>query len=210
MSRRPLLVPVVEGQAEVEAVPVLLRRLLHAAGVFDIDVGVPHFRHRSEMVRSEEHLRRIVTVASFEPGCRGILVLLDADDDCPKHLREKLEPWAAGAARGVPCRVVAPNREFEAWFLASMESLRTHRGISAEAVSEEKPEMRRNAKKAVERWMTGRSYKERTDQPALTAHLDLARAHRMSRSFRHLCKALGELVCAAGATLPEWPPPSWG
>lgn len=208
MNKRSVLIPVVEGYGEVEAVPVLLRRLLRAARIFDLDIGVPHRRSRSELAQ-EDRLRRIVEVARREPGCRGILVLLDADDDCPRMLRDKIEPWVIDAARGVPCGVVVPNREFEAWFLASLESLRGQRGISEAAVSEPSPEAPRNPKKALERWMATRAYKERTDQMMLAERFDLAQAYRRSRSFRRLIKVFGEILRGAGCGMHDWPPSDW-
>lgn len=208
MNARPVLVPVVEGYGEVEAFPKLLSRLLRQARVYDLHVGQAHRRHRSELV-NEDKLRRIIEVARSEPGCQGIFVLFDADDDCPKELREKVEPWAVDAARGVPCRLTVPNREFEAWFLAAMESLRGHKGISANATFDAEPEAPRNAKKELERRMAARVYKERTDQVVLAERFDLAAAHRRSRSFRRMVKVFGEVLVAMGRDLPHWPPADW-
>ena len=107
---------------EVEAVPVLLRRFAAEAGVFDVRIGTPIRRRRPEMVR-EDPLRRAVELARRQPGCSAILVLFDGDDDCPRALAPTIERWASDAAAGVPCAVVMAHREYEAWFLAAIESL---------------------------------------------------------------------------------------
>ena len=84
--------------------------------------------------------------------------------------------------------VVCANREFEAWFLASAESLSGRRGLLvAEGESPSDPDAIRGAKE----WLSGRiangRYRETTDQPAFSALIDLEVARRRSRSFRKLC-----------------------
>jgi hypothetical protein len=205
---RKAIQPIVEGHGEVEAVPLLLRRLLHEAGVYDLDVNPPHRKHRSDFVR-EAAFRAAVRVALLEPECSAVLILFDADDDCPKDLAPRLEAWALEEAHGTPCGVVVANREYESWFAASLESLRGRRGISTEAVSHPSPESLKNAKGHIEQWMRSGAYKERTDQPALTNAFDLSVAYRRCRSFRRLVKVVGALAGGAGVPLAEWPPPAW-
>jgi len=148
---RKAIQPIVEGHGEVDAVPLLLRRLLHEAGVYALDINQPHRKHR----------------------------------------------------------VVVANREYEAWFAATMESLRGRRGISADAASHPSPESLKSAKEYVEKRMQSGAYKERTDQPALTNAFDLAVAYRRCRSFRRLVKVVGALVREVDVELTEWPPAAW-
>jgi hypothetical protein len=99
-------------------------------------------------------------------------------------------------------------REYEAWFLASIESLRGHRGIRADAESHPQPEEPRGAKGQLEQRMAeGKSYHETADQPALTALFDMQPTYARCRSFRHLVKVFGELATANGLILNAWPPP---
>jgi hypothetical protein len=205
-----MIQPIVEGHGDVEAVPVLIRRLSVEAGAAGIHVGKPIRRHRSELTR-QAPFERTIELARRQDGCRAILIVLDSDDDCPRELAPVLQAWAAGPAAGLPCRVAIAHREFEAWFLAAIESLRGRRRIRQDAEYFGDPEAIRGAKGEIERLMVaGNSYHETADQPALAAVFDLASAHRLSRSFRHLVKAFGELVAGTGVALGQWPPDAWG
>jgi hypothetical protein len=99
-------------------------------------------------------------------------------------------------------------REYEAWFLASIESLRGKRGIRQDAESHPNPEQPTGAKGQLEDQMQqGRSYSETADQPALSAEFDMKPAYQKCRSFRHLVKVFGELATAAGVSpQANWPP----
>lgn len=163
--------PIVEGRGEVEAVRVLLRRLINEAGAYGFEVDRPIRLNRSDFV-NEGSLRRWVRFALEKTECRAILILFDGDDDCPKTLGPRVEAWARAEAGTVPCAVVVAHREFEAWFLAAIESLRGERGILGDAVSHPSPEVPRNAKGQLSDRMTaGRSYPATADQAALAAAL---------------------------------------
>ena len=203
-----IIQPIVEGQGDETAVPVLLRRLRDEAQTWELDVSKPHRRRRTQLVKKDT-LQAAVRVAALS-GCAGILVLFDADDDCPKELAPTLEAWAREAAGGTPCAVVMANREYEAWFLASIESLRGKAAILHDATSHPDPEAPRDAKGELERRMPPRaSYSPTVDQAALTAHLDLEIAYRSCRSFRKLVSAFGTLATAAGVAPAVWPPDAW-
>jgi len=204
-----IIQPIVEGQGDETAVPLLLRRLRDMAEAWGLDVGTPHRRRRTQLVKKDS-LQSAVRVAGLREGCAGILILFDADDDCPAELAPNLEYWAREAAGELPCVVVMANREYEAWFLASIEALRGRAGIAPGAVSHLDPEAPRDAKGELEaRMRPGASYSPTVDQPALTAHLDLESAYRHCRSFRKLVSAFGMLAAAAGVAPAEWPPAAW-
>ena len=106
--------------------------------------------------------------------------------------------------------MVVANREYEAWFLASIETLRGKAGILPEAVSHRDPESPRDAKGELEQRMPhGASYSPTIDQASLTAHLDLESAYRRCRSFRKLVSAFGVLAATAGVAPAVWPPAAW-
>ncbi len=204
-----ILQPIVEGQGDEAALPILLRRLCDEAGAWQVDIARPHRRRRTQLV-DKALLQSAVQVAALREGCAGILIVFDADDDCPKELAPILEAWAIEISGGIPCAVVMANREYEAWFLASIEAFRAHRGISAEAMSHPNPESPRDAKGELEaRMVAGASYSPTVDQPALTAQLDLGAAYRACRSFRKLVRAFGALAAAAGPGPTVWPPEAW-
>lgn len=109
------VLPIVEGHAETESVPVLLRRL-----------GIPCVRpfrvKRNKIVKPGE-LESAITFATMDrTGVTAVLVLLDADDDCPAALAPALLERAR-AVSPLPVSVVFAVREFEAWFLGGLESL---------------------------------------------------------------------------------------
>src|SRR5258706_12428867 len=116
-----IIQPVVEGQGDVDAVPLLLRRLRDEAQAWGLEVAKPHRKPRGKLVK-KDFLQSAVQLAGLTPDCAGILILFDADDDCPKNLAAVLEEWAQEVAGGKPCVVVVANREYEAWFLASIEA----------------------------------------------------------------------------------------
>lgn len=200
--------PIVEGYGEIFAVPILLRRLRDEAQAWGLEIARPHRRSRSELV-DRNTLQNAIRVATLTEDCAGILVLFDADDDCPMELASNLDGWARAAAGAIPCPVVMANREYEAWFLASIESLRGQSGVREDARSFPEPESPRNAKGRLERQMLRKRYSPAIDQAALTARFDLASAWRGCRSFRKLVSAVGALFQAAGVRPHAWPPEEW-
>jgi hypothetical protein len=201
--------PIVEGHGEVEAAPVLLRRLLAEAHCQVIDVGRPIRRTQSQL-RSKEGIQAGVRLALLQPECVAVVILFDGEDDCPKELATQVRAWAREAAAGKPCDVVVAYREYETWFLAALESLRGQYGIAKDAAVPANPESKRDAKGALEEFMPAdRAYSETGDQPAMSAVFDMRLAHRRNRSFRKLVKAIGDLLAQLRQPLPAWPPAGW-
>jgi len=203
--------PIVEGHGEVEAVPVLLRRLRDLAQAHPIEVNPPIRRHRSDFF-DETALRKAVRLARKQENCDAILLLFDGDGDhdCPLEQVPEILGWAQEEAAGKPCFAVMAYREYEAWFLASIESLRGRRGIRQDAQSHPQPEAPQGAKGQLEdRMEEGRSYHETADQPALTALFDMEPAYRQCRSFEHLVKVFGQILHAFQLVPEAWPPPQW-
>jgi hypothetical protein len=206
--RPRVVVPIVEGRGEVSAVPVLLRRFIKAAEAYGLAVGRPVLRHRRKLV-NRDYLQGAIALAMRQPGCAAILVLFDADEPCDAAQVRVMKEWARAAAARLPCEVVVV-REYEAWFLAAIESLRGRRRIALEAEPPPSPENIRGAKQILERWMPqGVSYAPRTDQPALTALFCMKTAYARCRSFRQVVKAFRRLAEGAGVALGEWPPGEW-
>jgi hypothetical protein len=188
-------VPIVEGHSEVEAVPVLLRRLLADEQRLDIKIARPVRTGRYKIVRPGELERAFQYARLHSEGCNAILLLLDADDDLPCELGPRLLMQAQQVAADLPGKVVLANREFESWFLGSIESLRGHRGIASDAVSLELPELPRDVKGHLTRLMTeGRTYVEVEDQPAFTAIFDIKAARNSCPSFDKLVRDLQALL----------------
>jgi len=177
---------VVEGEGELEAFPLLLRRMLADEHIWNAEVTSPVRLDRGQFRQAHE-LQRAVRFALAANRREGpVVVLGDADDDCPAKLGPDLRGVAQAVAGSIPVAIVLANREFEAWFLAGAESLRGKRGISLDFSYVEDPEARRNAKSILTKSMHGRVYKPRVDQ-ALAAVIDLAQARR-ARSFDRCCR----------------------
>ena len=129
--------------------------------------------------RLEDFLR----YAASEDGCVAILVLLDADEDCPVELGTELASRASSINLHVPTAVVCAKREYENWFLASDENFQG----DAEEYSGAKQWLNR-------RVVDGLTYKETKNQVRFSATMDIDAAYETSRSFRRLCNAVDELV----------------
>jgi hypothetical protein len=137
----------------------------------------------SRLLKQGELERAVELAANKLDGQGGILILLDCDDGCPANEGPKLLARAVAARRDIPISVVLAKREFEAWFLASAESLRGHRGLADDLTAPQNPEAVRGAKEwLADRMPLNQTYSETTDQPALTARFDL-KAARHSDSF---------------------------
>lgn len=191
-----VIVPIVEGHGDVAAVPQLVRRI---AATIDpsrmVEVAKPLRANRDRLVKPDE-LERFVQLAARRAGPGGaVLVLVDADDDCPAELGPRLLERATGATHGVDVAVVLANREFEAWFLAAAVSLRSRRGLPADLVPPDEPESIRDAKGWLQdRRTDGFAYSPTTDQPALAAVMDLDEARAGCPSFDKLWRDLERIL----------------
>lgn len=92
-----IIQPIVEGQGDEVAVPLLLRRLRDEAQTWGLEIGRPHRRRRTQLVKKDS-LQSAVRVAALRKDCAAILILFDADDDCPKEIAPMVEEWARDAA----------------------------------------------------------------------------------------------------------------
>jgi Domain of unknown function (DUF4276) len=184
-----VILPIVEGDGEVKAVPILIQRIIaqYSPGAY-VPVGRPIPVSRLGVVQTDL-LERIVELAARQTQrTDGILILLDADDDCPCELADVLLARAKAARPDRSISVVAANREYEAWFLAAARSIRGERGLADDMEPPADPEAVRDAKGWLARHTPrGFTYKPTVDQPALTARFDLEEAYA-ARSFRKLVK----------------------
>ena len=180
------LAAIVEGHGEVEAVPLLIRRIAQETepgSTVDVEpvLRVP----ASRLLKTGELERQIERAARKIGGRGGILILVDCDwsAGCPARDGLALLERARGARPDIPISVVLAKREYEAWFIAAAESLRGRRGLAEDLIADPNPEDIRGAKEWISRHMPpNRSYAETIDQPALTAVFDM-QAARYAASF---------------------------
>lgn len=182
---------IVEGDGEVHAIPILLRRLRDEwqAGT-DFAEPLPPIRvHRDRFLNREDEFRKQLLLAAAKCGEQGwILVVLDADDACPATLAAEVYRRARHYVAHRRLSVVLAKREYEAWFIAAARSLDGRRGFRCPEGDSVDAETPRDAKGWLRRNMQGKAYSEVLDQPAFTASFDLQQAFDNSRSFRKLCK----------------------
>ena len=185
---------IVEGEGDVAAFPILLRRAAHALGLHDLPVLLPPVRVSRSLIAREAELRRYVELLARKVGPEdAIVIALDADDDCPARLGPLLSGWAFAQRPDRRSLVVVIPREFEAWFLASAVSLRGKRGLPSDLEPPDRdPEQVRDAKGWLARRMP-RRYHETVDQPAMTACFDL-QAARSAASFERFLRRFAALL----------------
>jgi len=177
---------IVEGHAEVDALPILIRRVLP-------HVHVPRpVRGLRTKLHDINELSRLAAIAdsNIRSGGRhgGILALFDADDDCAATLGPRLQRELTEKFGHRMTRLVLPVNEFESWLIAG----RTDAPVATDETRATKTWLRRQL---------GR-YSPTADQPSLTAEFDLKLAARMSRSFQRFLKVLNDFKLDAESVAP--------
>lgn len=184
---------IVEGQGDALALPWLLRRLGRevAPGV-GLEIVGPFRLPRGKIVKEDELKRHVALLAEQASPGGSILVLCDADKDCPAKLGPSLLRWAREARSDRPCAAVLAKFEFEAWFLAAARSLAGHHGLPEDLEPPPNPEVVRDAKG----WLSdkmGRPYSETAHQAEFCKLMDLEQA-RAAPSFEKLRRDLARLL----------------
>lgn len=202
MSRLRVAV-IVEGEGEVAAVPILLRRLWSELGGQHIEILGPPIRRKRSEFEKQNQLEKAVglaaiklkhALASADPGL--VLVLFDRDPSelPPCHLGPQALQWASGAFSHLDIACVVANIEYETWFVAAAESLTKYIQLDATEAVPSTPEEQRCGKNWIESRFRGPKYSETQDQPAMTAKMDLSQARTRSPSFDKLCRELEQRV----------------
>ena len=178
------IAPIVEGYGEVEALPNLIRGLFPA-----LQVQRPLRVQRNRFLSNSGEQERFLQLAQGNLRGEGaILVLLDADDDCPAQLAPKLLSKLRRNS-SPSCHLVLAKCEFESWFLAGADCL----GLGQVPAAVEQI---RGAKEEVKRRL-GR-YSEAVDQPKLAAKLakecDPQDLRKRSPSFDKLYRELEKIA----------------
>jgi hypothetical protein len=198
---------IVEGDGEVESVPVLLRRYAELAGWSGRIFVPPVIRQPASRLLKPGELERIVELAARKVGGRGgILVLLDCEDDCPATLAPALLARVRRARSDLPTALVLAHREYEAWFLGAAASLAGHRSLPHGLQPHHAPESIRGCKEWLSDQMPrGAAYNEVEDQPALTEVFDMDLARAACPSFDKCHRELTSLLQQVAAITPGFP-----
>lgn len=193
---------IVEGKGEAHplrgkpAIVILVQKLLTAAGCYDLFPAekYPPFRLPYGQFFSGNKFENALRLHKKHDDCAAVLILLDMDNDCAT---EKAAALAARVRHMEPLPfsvvIVCAVREYEAWFLASLESIHSGHTYPGD------PETRRDAKG----WLRQQfKYRPTHDQAAYTQHLDVTLAYERSRSFRRLHHAVTEIQQAINTNAP--------
>jgi hypothetical protein len=171
MSGSFFISPIVEGHGEVQALPVLLRRIAaDAAPGGQLNLN-PSLRVKAGLfVQDDNYFRKYMELAArkakiWPRSC--VLILLDCEDDCPAELGPKLLERAKACRSDVTAIVILASREYETWFLAAARSLRGVCGLPDDLEPPNNPESVRDAKGWLSEKM-GLPYNEPDHQPRLT------------------------------------------
>jgi hypothetical protein len=186
---------IVEGHGEVPGLPKLLYRIAQQNSIWDLRVPTPYRKPRGSLVATGG-IERVVDAQARRVDTRGgVLVLLDADDDCPATLGPSLLARAQAVRQDKLVSVVLPNREFESWFLAAAASLGGRCGLPDNLVAPPNPERIRDAKGwLTERRTDGLSYRPTVDQATLGSVFDLNQARKAAPSFDKFCRDVERLL----------------
>lgn len=201
--------PIVEGHGEVQAVPILLRRFAHEVFEEYALHVLSAYRLPKGRMAAAQHLENAVRLARWKleqhDGRRAIVVIADADDDCPACCAPALLERARRVAQEIPVGVVFAKAEYEAWFLGAIRSLRGHGGVVDNASPPANVESIGGAKEFLQRhcMIPGKRYSPTVDQPSLTSRFDLEEARQACPSFDKLWRDLealfrqGDVPCPA-------------
>ncbi|HMY75917.1 MAG TPA: DUF4276 family protein, partial [Blastocatellia bacterium] len=176
---------------------------------YDVQVAVPKNAHGRSNLQKPDGLERFLKHAWKERECGAVLILLDAEGECPVTIARDFSRRAAALGLLHPVVIVCARRMYEAWFLASLETI-AGKDLAGRTALLDVPlpasdvESISNPKSVLnDRFPKGRIYKETEDQEAMTRLLDTTLAKERSRSFRRLCHAVEQALKAieAGAKI---------
>ena len=184
---------IVEGQGEAKspssggqpAIIVLISKLLTELQYWNLFPAKSFRMSYGQFFRGDK-FENAIRYHKLYGDCVAVLVLLDMDDDCPKEKAYELTT-RINQMEELPfsVAVVCAKREYETWFLASLET------IHHEEVYEGDPEARRDAKGWLRQYF---GYKPTRHQASYTERLDIASALNRTRSFRRLYHAFQEII----------------
>lgn len=192
-----LIVPIVEGHGEIQALPKLLSRLvsLYTPDLYP-RINPPIRVKAASFLTNDVYFSRYVELAvakTRQTDRQGlVLILLDCDDDCPAELGPDLLRRAKGLRPDADFLITLAYREYESWFIAAAESLRGCCGLPMELSPPSDIDSIRGAKEWLSRRMP-RKYDPLVHQLEFTKHMDLEQASALP-SFRRFRERIQEFL----------------
>lgn len=187
--------PIVEGDGDAKAVPVLLRKILESHEIFDYKIL--QVQRRGEYPAVDKNFDNFFQAATKEKA--PILWVMDFDSKhyvCPVIESKKLLSRASALRPGWPIKIAFLVKEYEALFLVDEAATRAvFPDISNKVIFPGKPEDIRDAKCWLSKHRpTGLAYKETVHQEKITAQLNIDLLRARSSDFAHLERAIVELA----------------
>lgn len=193
--KKLFIAAIVEGHGEVQAVPLLLQRIItKVAPDVRLEVNPPLRVKAGRFTTDKIYFASYLELAARKAKARengSVLILLDSEDACPAELGPRLAERARTVRPDVPIIVTLAYREYETWFLGAARSLRGVCGLPSNLEPPVNPEATRDAKGWLAAHMP-RGYIETSDQSTFTSHFSLDEARRLL-SFARFLRRVGEL-----------------
>ena len=199
------IVPVVEGQTETGCIERFLQRVWTEllAAPDRLQVLLPSRGKRDALINSDcpelaekvnEAISKLTQRLRRDSSGRGLLLLLlDAEKDCPATLAPRLLQAAKTARGDADIVCVLAKRMFENWIAAGASSLAGVNGLPPDLKTPDRPEDRSGSKwldDQLRKVNRGRKYKKTVDAREFVAKMNLAECRADSPSFDKLCREL--------------------
>jgi hypothetical protein len=187
--------PIVEGHGEDAAIRILLQRIWAEVLSGDYLEVIKPIRTKRTKITGKAELARVIDLAALKLGSEStsqslILILLDAEEDCPKDFVPQFLRIARELRADMDIACVLANPEYETWFVAAAPSLGVYLKLAEDEESPPAPEGTRNGKRWIQSRFRGVKYSPSVDQPAMTAAMDLLQCRAKCPSFDKLCREL--------------------
>lgn len=179
---------IVEGHGEVEALPVLLRKIFVEINPSKVPVMSRNttLRVPKGSILKEGGVEKAIRTAIIRsPSIAAVLVLIDSDGGCPAQLGPQLLARLQACCNHLHTSAVIAHREYETWFIHAISSFSTHKDFVNGIAFPSDPESIQDAKKWIARQKNDGTYSEVLDQPRYSSIIDLNLA-RNSDSFDKL------------------------
>lgn len=174
---------VVEGKGDAMAIPILLRKYLHHRGDYRDILGKPVATHGISNAIKPMGIEGYTAVADCRPGCRGVLVVLDADDECVLERAIQLNKRIEKTIQH-PFAIALAERTYEDWLYSSIESLE----LSEQSYIHDVNGMSRIKAALPEK------YVKPVWQPRLTDRIDISLATSRNKSLARMLNRFQSLI----------------
>ena len=192
----PTIAAIVEGHGEEAALrPLIYNIIASGDGLVYPNIVQPYREPWGSLVNKPDDLERCAEIVLREGGSNSrLLVLLDADGNCPAELGPKLLERLTHRFSHRLISVTVADWEYESWFVASAESIAEFIGADTAIEVPDTIEGIVDPKRWLEANILKRRYKETVDQAPFSNHIDVPVARRRSQSFDRFCLELERLL----------------